>query len=124
MIDEAGVDVIHGHSSHHVKAIEVYRGRPILYGCGDFLTDYEGIPGHDSYRDDLGLMYFLRLDPASGTLARLRMIPTRLKRFRINRASEEETRWLEQVLNREGRAFGTRVTRDEHLALELHWGEA
>ena len=24
LIDEAGVDVIHGHSSHHVKGIEVY----------------------------------------------------------------------------------------------------
>ncbi|MBC7235480.1 MAG: CapA family protein, partial [Chloroflexi bacterium] len=43
LIDEAGVDVIHGHSSHHVKGIEVYKGKPILYGCGDLINDYEGI---------------------------------------------------------------------------------
>lgn len=34
---DAGVDVVHGHSSHHPKGIEVYRDRLILYGCGDFL---------------------------------------------------------------------------------------
>ena len=36
------MDVIHGHSSHHVKAIEVYNGKLVLYGCGDFRNDYEG----------------------------------------------------------------------------------
>jgi poly-gamma-glutamate synthesis protein (capsule biosynthesis protein) len=43
LIDEAGVDVIHGHSSHHVKGLEVYKDKPIIYGAGDFLNDYEGI---------------------------------------------------------------------------------
>lgn len=28
---DAGVDVVYGHSSHHIKALEIYRGRPILY---------------------------------------------------------------------------------------------
>src|SRR5206468_9125559 len=32
---EEGVAIVHGHSSHHVKAIEVFKGRLILYGCGD-----------------------------------------------------------------------------------------
>jgi poly-gamma-glutamate synthesis protein (capsule biosynthesis protein) len=35
LIDE-GVDLVHGHSSHHIKALELYRGQPIFYGCGDF----------------------------------------------------------------------------------------
>jgi poly-gamma-glutamate capsule biosynthesis protein CapA/YwtB (metallophosphatase superfamily) len=30
LIDSAAIDVVHGHSSHHVKGIEVYRDRPIL----------------------------------------------------------------------------------------------
>ena len=42
---EQGVAIVHGHSSHHVKAIELFKGRLILYGCGDFITDYEGITG-------------------------------------------------------------------------------
>ena len=30
LIDRCGVDVVHGHSSHHPLGIELYRGRPIL----------------------------------------------------------------------------------------------
>jgi len=56
LIDEAEVDIIHGHSSHHVKGIEVYQGKLILYGCGDFLNDYEGISGYEAYGDDLTLL--------------------------------------------------------------------
>mgnify|MGYP001558666949 CR=1 FL=1 len=39
----SGIDIVHGHSSHHLRRIEVYRGKLVLYGCGDFLDDYEGI---------------------------------------------------------------------------------
>ena len=46
---EEGIAIVHGHSSHHVKAIEVFKGRLILYGCGDFLTDYEGIGGYEMF---------------------------------------------------------------------------
>src|SRR5260370_540653 len=47
LIDEAAVDVLYGHSSHHPRGVEVYRGRLILYGCGDFIDDYEGVSGHE-----------------------------------------------------------------------------
>jgi poly-gamma-glutamate synthesis protein (capsule biosynthesis protein) len=109
LIDEAGVDIIHGHSSHHVRGIEVYQEKPIIYGCGDFLNDYEGIKGYEGFRDDLSLMYFVSMDPATGRLANLHMVPTQIKRFRVNRASRQDARWLRDVLNREGRRFGTRV---------------
>ncbi|NIP14077.1 MAG: poly-gamma-glutamate biosynthesis protein, partial [Pseudomonadales bacterium] len=103
LIDTAGIDIVHGHSSHHVKGFEVYRGKLVLYGCGDFLTDYEGISGHEHYRDDLGLMYFVRVAPDSGKLVGLEMVPTQILRFRLHRASESDRRWLLDVLNREGR---------------------
>src|SRR5439155_26416719 len=38
---EEGVAIVHGHSSHHVMAIEVFKSRLILSGCVAFLTDYE-----------------------------------------------------------------------------------
>jgi poly-gamma-glutamate synthesis protein (capsule biosynthesis protein) len=94
LIDEAGVDVIHGHSSHHAKAIEVYRGKLILYGCGDFLNDYEGISGHEAFRGDLGLMYFARIDPETGRLLALDMTPTQARHFRVNRASPADSAWI------------------------------
>src|SRR6187399_3323061 len=52
-----GVDIVHGHSAHHPRPIEVYRGGLILYGCGDFINDYEGIRGYEAYRDELRLLY-------------------------------------------------------------------
>jgi poly-gamma-glutamate capsule biosynthesis protein CapA/YwtB (metallophosphatase superfamily) len=74
-----------------VKGIEVYKGKPILYGCGDFLNDYEGISGHEAYRGDLALMYFVSMDSASGNLLRLQMTPMQIKRFRLNRAHRSST---------------------------------
>src|SRR5579883_837010 len=81
LIDLAGVDIVHGHSSHHAKAIEVYRGKLILYGCGDFLNDYEGISGDEVYRGDLVLMYLPTVEAASGRLLGLIMVPFRIKNF-------------------------------------------
>ncbi len=121
LIDEAQVDVVHGHSSHHVKAIEVYQNKPVLYGCGDFLNDYEGIGGHQSYRPHLSLMYFLRLEPTTGELRSLRMVPMRIHRFRLERASADDTRWLEQLLDRQGRPFGTGAETTDQGELVLRW---
>ena len=109
LIDAGAADVLHGHSSHHPRGIEFYRGRLILYGCGDFINDYEGIGGHESYRPELCLMYFASLDAADGTVRQLALAPMRVRRFRLQRATEEETGWLQHTLDRESRAFGTRV---------------
>jgi len=109
LIDAGAADILHGHSSHHPRGIEFYRGRVILYGCGDFINDYEGIGGHASYRPQLCLMYFVSLDAADGTVHQLALAPMRVRRFRLQRAAEEEARWLQHTLDRESRAFGTRV---------------
>jgi poly-gamma-glutamate synthesis protein (capsule biosynthesis protein) len=122
LIEIADVDVVHGHSSHHPQGIEIYRDKPILYGCGDFLNDYEGIGGYESFRPDLALMYFPTLEAASGKLAHLALTPARIRHFRVNRAREEDARWLEDLLNREGREFGTRVERQPGGTLALRWG--
>ncbi|MBV6442372.1 MAG: putative polyglutamine synthesis accessory protein [Saprospiraceae bacterium] len=109
LIEEAGVDIIHGHSSHHFRGIEVYKGKLILYGCGDFINDYEGISGEEEYRGDLTLMYFPVMDPANGHLVRLDMVPFRMRRFRLNYAEEKDAAWMAAVLNREGKKLGTGV---------------
>ncbi len=121
LIDLAGADVIHGHSSHHAKGIEVYRDKPIIYGCGDFINDYEGISGYESFRGDLSLMYFVGMDPETGRLAGLRMVPTQMRRFRVNRATKADAVWLRDTLNREGRSFGTSVSMGTDNNLELVW---
>ena len=111
VIDQSGVDMIHGHSSHHVKGVEVYNNKLIIYGCGDFLNDYEGITGYENFRDDLSLMYFVDVSTETGQLAGLRMVPTQIKLLRVHKAKEEGIRWLEKTMSRECRKLGTDVKR-------------
>ena len=119
---EGGVDVVHGHSSHHVMAIDVHRGRLILYGCGDFLDDYEGIGGYETYRPDLRLMYLVRLDPQDGHLVALELVPLVARRFRLVRASLADARWVGDLLGLLGRPFGTSVHGMPDGGLRLDWG--
>jgi len=107
---DAGVDLVHGHSSHHARAFEVYRQRLILYGCGDFINDYEGIGGHEAFRGDLAVAYFVEL--AGGALQRLTLMPFQAQRFSLRRASPQDVSWLLDTLNRECRPFGVRLDRD------------
>lgn len=121
LIEDAGVDLVHGHSAHHPKGIEVHKGKLILYGCGDFIDDYEGISGYEEYRDDLVLMYFPRIDTSNGKLDRLTMAPLKIRRFQLIRASREDAEWLRKVLDREARAFGNQVLLNEDHSLTLCW---
>ncbi|RWM22903.1 MAG: CapA family protein [Mesorhizobium sp.] len=121
LIDVAGFDVVHGHSSHHPKPIEIHDGRVILYGCGDFLTDYEGITGYESFRGELALMYLPRLAIPDGTLVSLELVPFRLAKFRLNRASAADAAWLAAVLERESSPFGTHVALANDNRLTVLW---
>jgi len=121
LVDAAGVDVVHGHSSHHPMGIEVYEGRPILYGCGDFLNDYEGIEGYEEFRDDLAAMYFPTLDPKDGTLLRFEIVPLVIRRFRLEGPSEEDVEALKRILDREGEELGTRAELVGDGRLMLYW---
>jgi poly-gamma-glutamate synthesis protein (capsule biosynthesis protein) len=118
LIDEGGVNVIHGHSSHHVKGIEIYKSKLILYGCGDFLNDYEGITGYEEFRGDLSLMYFASFDPGGGSLRSLEMIPTKMQAFQVRRASGKDAEWLKTILNRECERFSNHceLLEKEHSA--------
>jgi poly-gamma-glutamate capsule biosynthesis protein CapA/YwtB (metallophosphatase superfamily) len=118
---EEGVSVVHGHSSHHVKAIEVFKGKLILYGCGDFITDYEGISSYKHFRRDLALMYLVELDSQNGQLKSARLVPMRMRRFRLERTSAADAIWLAKLLTKTGAPFGTRVDSAEDDSLRLGW---
>jgi poly-gamma-glutamate synthesis protein (capsule biosynthesis protein) len=105
-----------------VKGIELYRGKLVLYGAGDFINDYEGIGGQEAFRSDLALMYFPTLDLETGTLAELSMTPTRTRHFQVNRAPEEGFRWLHETLNRESQPLGATVERSANDTLVLRTG--
>jgi poly-gamma-glutamate capsule biosynthesis protein CapA/YwtB (metallophosphatase superfamily) len=109
---ESGVDIVHGHSSHHPRPIEVYRGRLVLYGCGDLIDDYEGIQGHQRFRDDLRLLYFAVIDAQSHELRHLRMVPMQVQQMRLRRAGRSDVEWLCGVIDGVSRPFGSHIYRD------------
>jgi poly-gamma-glutamate capsule biosynthesis protein CapA/YwtB (metallophosphatase superfamily) len=119
LIDD-GFDVVHGHSSHHPRPVEVYHDRLILYGCGDLINDYEGITGYQQYRDDLRLLYFVSVRPRTGELLGLRLVPMQARKLRLRHASRADSTWLRVVLDRVSHRFGTRINTepDGVLALE------
>ena len=106
---DGGVDLVHGHSSHHPRPIEVFRGKLILYGCGDCINDYEGIAGYQSYRGDLRLLYFASIDPDTGRLTALQMAPMRARQMRLRQAPAADRQWLRTVLERISHDLGSRV---------------
>ncbi|MEV6138328.1 CapA family protein [Nocardia sp. NPDC051990] len=103
---DAGVDLVHGHSAHHPRPIEIYRGKPILYGCGDVIDDYEGIRGYERYRPDLRLLYLVSIEPGA---MRTRLIPLRIRHMRLESAARNESRWLCEMIEHTSQDFGTRI---------------
>ena len=79
-VDE-GADVVCGHSPHVVRGIELYRGRPILYSCGDFIDDY----AVDTVeRNDEACVFCLDYDGTD--LRRILVVPTMIARLRATLA--------------------------------------
>jgi poly-gamma-glutamate synthesis protein (capsule biosynthesis protein) len=119
---DGGVDVVHGHSSHHPRPIEVYRNRLILYGCGDFINDYEGIEGYEQYRDDLVVMYFATLSTETSELTALQMTPMQIRALKLNRTSASDSAWLRDAVARIGAPFGSQVELAPEGQFTLRWG--
>lgn len=98
LIDLGAADIVHGHSSHHPLPVELYRGKLILYGCGDLINDYEGIYTGDP-RADLACLYFARVGIDDGRLRGLDIVALQRRRFRLVAAGASATGWLERVFN-------------------------
>lgn len=119
LIDQAGVDLVFGHSSHHPLGIEIHQGRPIVYGAGDLINDYEGIGGKERYKPDLGLGYVFDFDAATGRLKGLEMLPYRRVQLTLRHAEAEETAWLADMLARESALDGGHIEITESRTLRL-----
>ena len=123
VIDECGVDIVHGHSSHHIQGVEKYNGKLIVYGCGDFVDDYAL---NEEYRNDLGAVWRVVVseDSAGGEggkglrLERLEVFPVRVEQFSANLldTEDEEHGWVRRRVSKLSAEFGTRV--NEELGVE------
>jgi poly-gamma-glutamate synthesis protein (capsule biosynthesis protein) len=118
---ESGVDIVHGHSSHHPMPIEIYNDRLVLYGCGDFINDYEGIEGHEQYRGDLALMYFPAVSADTGQLVSLDAVPMQIRNMRLNHPSSLDTELVRATLDRISTPYGVHADAGPGGTLIFRW---
>lgn len=117
LVDECAVDVVHGHSSHHVQGVERYRGKLIIYGCGDFVDDYAV---KQDYRNDLGATWRVTVREGKSniddgrerlSLHTLEVFPTRIKHFQANLLDvrDADHAWVRDKVTQLSGALGTPV---------------
>ncbi|MDP3796040.1 MAG: CapA family protein [Polaromonas sp.] len=121
LIDLSAADVIHGHSSHHPRPVEVYRGRLILYGCGDLINDYEGISSRERFDASAVCLYFVQLSRETGALLQLDIVPLQLRRLQLRHADAAARHRLQSLLEAEGRKSGTGVQLQADGSWQWRW---
>lgn len=104
---DAGADVVFGHSPHIVRGVEVFRGRPILYGAGDFVDDYAVDPVE---RNDRSFVFVLRT--ADAVPIELRLHPTEIVDFQARLAGRYAAEIADDMASRCA-ALGTRAAWDD-----------
>jgi len=90
---DAGASLVFGHSSHVFRGIDFYKGRPILYGAGNFVDDYAV---DKLERNDESFIYVV--DTKNRILRSLRLYPTLIRRCRTLCATgTNESRIIEKM---------------------------
>ncbi len=69
----AGVDIIHGHSAHHILPIECINNKYIFYSMGDFIDDYAV---DSKFRNDLAFIAELSIE--NKKIVSLTVYPTKI----------------------------------------------
>ena len=117
LIDSCDIDIVHGHSSHHVQGVEKYRGKLIIYGCGDFVDDYALVP---DFRNDLSGVWSVVVEEGESggeggggglKLKRLEVHPTKCEPFvtRLLRPEEPDSQWVRERIRLLSAEMGTDV---------------
>lgn len=121
LVDNGYVDIVHGHSSHHILGMEVYKEKPVLYGCGDFINDYEGIDAQQIFREDISMMFFITLNTTSRELINVTLVPLIKYQFSLKNPSIDDIKHMESDLNQMEKQFKSRVKRNQKDAFSLQW---
>jgi len=121
LIELGAADLVHGHSSHHPRPLEVYRGHLILYGCGDLINDYEGITAMGRLDPSAVCLYFVQLSRADGELRQVEIVPMQLRRLQLVHADAAARRNLQSLFENAGPRGATRLQAQEDGSWHLRW---
>jgi poly-gamma-glutamate capsule biosynthesis protein CapA/YwtB (metallophosphatase superfamily) len=83
-IEQFGIDVIYGHSSHQIRGLERHSGKLSIYGAGDLINDYEGFAntGDEKYRE-YGALFLVDICTDTNKLHQLTLVPTIMDRLQL-----------------------------------------
>lgn len=104
-LQDAGADLVAGHSAHVFHGVQWTPAGPIVYDLGDALDDYQVDP---ELRNDLGILAIWRPRSAS---AQLELVGLRLEYARTALAVDADADWIADRLERACGELGTRVAR-------------
>lgn len=121
LIELGAADLVHGHSSHHPRPLEVYRGRLILYGCGDLINDYEGITAMGRLDPSAVCLYFVQLTRAGGELRQVEIVPLQLRRLQLVPADGAARQGLQSLFESAGPGWSTRLQAQADGSWRLQW---
>ena len=98
-----GVDIIHGHSSHHVKCIykevdskindHYSTKKVIMFGIGDFINDYAV---DKEFRNDLGMI--VKIVVNKDKKMRVSIVPTKISDRQVNYAKDDDRKQVVEMI--------------------------
>lgn len=104
---DMGYGVLYGHSAHVFQGVEIYKGRPILYACGDLVDDYYVDP---EFMNDHQLLFELEL--ARTRLEKIRIHPIHIGDCRATPAVGAQHEFVVRRIAALCREMGTEVGRN------------
>ena len=104
---DAGADVVVGHGPHFVLPMEVYKGKPIFYGMGNF--SFHTGHGGRKHGDWTGLLARLTVEDRAVRRVALQFVRHNDRNETLLRSPAEEPEALRDFTERSA-PFGTRIT--------------
>lgn len=103
---DAGADIVIGHGPHFVLPVEIYKGRPIFYGMGNF--SFHTGHGGRKHGDWVGVLARVVLEERAIQRTALRFVRHNDRNETLLRSPGEEPAALSDLVERSA-SFGTRI---------------
>jgi len=103
---DAGADLVIGHGPHFLLPVEVYKGKPIFYGMGNF--SFHTGHGDRKHGDWVGIIARVILEDRTLQRAALRFVRHNERNETLIRSADDEPEALRDLAER-SKSFGTRL---------------
>ncbi len=115
---DAGADMVLGHHAHILKAVEVYKGKPIFYCIADFHVGREPLAGEESYGEIVDKLFGRKADPHYGFHAPIsseHQKKSLIVKCLIKDGHLESLRLVPCMINPEGQPYPLHPVRDKQM---------